>query len=253
MTGAANILGPEFVDALAQYGANVALMDVNSKRVHEVAEHVKEARGVETLSFALDVTDQQAVKDAVAEINKTLGNIDILVAAAATKTDNYFAESPDYPIEDWRRVLEVNLGGPFIAIEAVLPNFLRAGKGTIVNVASIYGVLGPDQRVYEGSDYLGGKINTPPPYSASKAGVVGLTRYYATTLASRGIRVNSISPGGVESGQNEEFMLRYSERIPLQRMANRTDLQGALIFLASDASSYITGQNLVVDGGLTAW
>jgi NAD(P)-dependent dehydrogenase (short-subunit alcohol dehydrogenase family) len=253
VTGAANILGPEFVDALAQYGANVALIDVNAERVNEVAKQIKEARGVESLAYALDVTDQEAVINAVADINKKLGNIDILVAAAAAKTDNYFTESPGYPLEDWKRVIDVNLGGPFIAAEAVLPNFLKAGKGTIVNIASIYGVVGPDQRVYEGSDYLGGKINTPPPYSASKAGVIGLTKYYATTLARHGIRVNSITPGGVESGQNEEFVRRYSERIPLQRMANRTELQGALLFLASDASSYITGQNIVVDGGLTAW
>jgi len=253
VAGAANILGPEFVDALAQFGANVAMMDINADRVQEVADRVGSARGVKTSAYGLDVTDQPAVERAVGDIYQQFGRIDILVAAAATKTDNYFTEFPGYPLEDWNRVIEVNLGGTFIVAQAVVPHFIKAKKGSIINISSIYGVVGPDQRVYEGSDYLGGPINTPPPYSASKAGVVGLTKYFATTLAQYGIRVNSITPGGVESGQNKEFVRRYSERIPMKRMADRTELQGALVFLASDASSYITGQNIVVDGGLTAW
>jgi len=253
IAGAANILGPEFVDALAQFGANIAVMDVNEERVKEVAEQVKNARGVETAAYTVDVTDQVEVEHAVENVLENFGKIDILVSAAATKTENYFAKFPGYPLDDWNRVIEVNLGGSFIMAQAVVPHFIEAGKGSIINISSIYGVVGPDQRVYEGSDYLGGQINTPPPYSASKAGVVGLTRYFATTLAQHGIRVNSITPGGVESGQNDEFIRRYSDRIPMGRMADRTELQGALVFLASDASSYITGQNIVVDGGLTAW
>jgi len=125
--------------------------------------------------------------------------------------------------------------------------------GSIVQTASIYGIMAPDDRIYEGSHYLGRQINTPAVYSASKAGVVGLTRYLAAYWAKHGIRVNTLTPGGVESGQNEEFKRRYSARVPMGRMARAEEMVAALVFLASEASSYVTGQNLIVDGGLQAW
>ena len=127
------------------------------------------------------------------------------------------------------------------------------GLGSIIQTASIYAVVGPDQRIYEGSLYEGRPINTPPVYSASKAGVVGLTKYLATYWGGKGVRVNTLTPGGVASGQNETFVGRYSARVPLGRMADSKEIATALVFLASDASSYITGQNLIVDGGLSAW
>jgi NAD(P)-dependent dehydrogenase (short-subunit alcohol dehydrogenase family) len=127
------------------------------------------------------------------------------------------------------------------------------GRGSIIQTASIYGILAPDKRIYEGSEYNGRAINTPPVYSASKAGVVGLTRYLAAHWAEMGVRVNTLTPGGVETGQNDEFRRRYSARVPLGRMAQPNEMVGAVIFLASDASSYITGQNIIVDGGLSVW
>ena len=127
------------------------------------------------------------------------------------------------------------------------------GRGSIIQTASVYGVVGPDQRIYEGSEYLGRAINTPPVYSASKAGLIGLTKYFATYWGPHGVRVNTLTPGGVSSGQNAEFDRRYSARVPLGRMAVPDDLTGALVFLASDAAAYVNGQNLIVDGGLTAW
>jgi NAD(P)-dependent dehydrogenase (short-subunit alcohol dehydrogenase family) len=131
---------------------------------------------------------------------------------------------------------------------------LKQGRGgSIVQTASIYGVVAPDQRIYEGSSYLGGAINTPAVYSASKAAVVGLTKYLASYWGAHGIRVNTLTPGGVESGQNDVFSRKYSARVPLGRMAQANEMQSALLFLASDASSYMTGQNLVIDGGLTCW
>jgi NAD(P)-dependent dehydrogenase (short-subunit alcohol dehydrogenase family) len=253
LTGSANILGPEFADALAQFGAETALVDVNAERVSEVSAHIEKNRQVKSRAYVTDVSVEKDIKNATEQIIKEFGKIDILVAAAAAKPDGYFADQLDYPLDAWDRVMAVNLGGVFLAIKQVVPHFISRGGGTIVNISSIYGVVGPDMRIYEDSNYLGGAINTPPPYSASKAGVIGLTRYMATTLAKSGIRVNSITPGGVESGQNEEFVRRYSERIPMNRMADRTDLQGAVVYLASEASSYVTGQNLVVDGGMTAW
>ena len=126
-------------------------------------------------------------------------------------------------------------------------------QGSIINTLSIYGIVAPDQRIYEGSSYEGRAINTPAVYSASKAALLGLTRYLATYWAERGVRVNALTPGGVFSGQNETFVRRYSARVPMGRMAEREEMCGALVFLASRASSYVTGQNIVVDGGLSAW
>jgi NAD(P)-dependent dehydrogenase (short-subunit alcohol dehydrogenase family) len=137
--------------------------------------------------------------------------------------------------------------------QAVGRRMLAQGGGSIVQTASIYGLVGPDARIYEGSDYLGGPINTPAVYAASKAAVVGLTKWLATHWAKDGIRVNCLVPGGVSSGQNSAFSVKYSSRVPLGRMARDEEMVPALLYLASDASSYVTGQVLAVDGGWTAW
>ena len=135
-----------------------------------------------------------------------------------------------------------------------LPRFDHQGQGgSVIQTASTYGIVGPDFRIYEGSSYLDHEITTPAVYSASKAAVCGLTRYLATYWAKEGIRVNTLVPGGIESGQNEKFIENYGARTPLGRMASADEMVGAVVFLASDASSYMTGQMLVVDGGWTAW
>ena len=148
----------------------------------------------------------------------------------------------------------MNLDGMFLAAQAFGKQMIKQKLGgSVIQTSSIYGTVAPDQRIYEGSEYMGYKINTPVVYSASKAGVLGLTKYLASYWADHKIRVNAISPGGVSSGQNEEFKLKYSGRVPLGRMADSMDMVGAVLYLASDASSYVTGQNLIVDGGLTCW
>ena len=182
--------------------------------------------------------------------------IDILVNNAATKTSDvpaFFASFEDYALETWSEVMSVNVDGMFLMAQAVGKHMVSSGGGTIVQVASIYGLVGPDQRIYEGSNYLGGPINTPAVYSASKAAVVGLTKWLSTYWADKGIRVNCIVPGGVSSGQNEVFENNYSSRVPMGRMAREDELVPALIYLSSDASSYVTGHVLSVDGGWTAW
>jgi NAD(P)-dependent dehydrogenase (short-subunit alcohol dehydrogenase family) len=141
----------------------------------------------------------------------------------------------------------------FLVAQAIGSAMAARGAGSIIQTASIYGLLAPDQRIYEGSEYNGRPINTPAVYTASKAGVIGLTRHLATYWGPRGVRVNTLTPGGVSSGQNNTFSQRYSARIPLGRMAEADDLVGAAVFLASDASRYVTGQNLIIDGGLSAW
>ena len=184
----------------------------------------------------------------MAAIAKRFGRLDILVNNAAGKSDHFFSDIEQLPLADWEAVLKVNLTGPFLCTKAAIPLLRASGHGSIVNIASIYGVTSPDPRVYEGT-----KIQTPPVYPASKGGLLALTRYTAVYHARDGIRCNAITPGGVEAGQERSFIERYSARTPLGRMARADELAGALIYLASDASSYVTGHNLVVDGGWTAW
>lgn len=184
------------------------------------------------------------------------GIVDVLHNNAASKSRDvraFFAPFEDYALETWRDVMSVNIDGMFLMAQRVGRDMLARNQGTIIQTASIYGLVGPDDSIYEGSDYLGGAINTPAVYAASKAAVIGLTRYLATHWARHGIRVNCLVPGGVESGQNSEFSHRYSARVPMGRMAREEEMVPAALYLASDASSYVTGQVLAVDGGWTAW
>ena len=209
------------------------------------------------LVSACDVSNPTEVNNLVRNVVKEFDTIQILINNAATKSDNledFFAPFEDYSLREWRRIMSVNLDGMFLAAQAFGKQMIKQKLGgSVIQTSSIYGTVAPDQRIYEGSKYMGYKINTPAVYSASKAGVLGLTKYLASYWADHKIRVNAISPGGVSSGQNEEFKFKYSRRVPLGRMADSMDMVGAVLYLASDASSYVTGQNLIVDGGLTCW
>jgi len=256
VTGALGVLGKTFCRALAAHGAAVAVVDLDEASCARFAEEIQKEFGRPCIGVGCDVADQTMVRAAVDQCIKHLGGLHVLHNNAATKTGDvraFFAPFEDYSLDTWREVMRVNVDGMFLMAQAAGAHMAANGGGSIVQTSSIYGVVAPDQRIYEGSDYLGGPINTPAVYSTSKAAVLGLTRHLATYWASAGIRVNSLTPGGVASGQNNEFARRYSARVPLGRMAAPNDLVGALIFLASDASSYVTGQNFIVDGGLTVW
>ena len=227
VTGGASGIGAGIAARLAAEGARVSLWDRDAGALQNAdAPH----------KVALDVTDADAVHRAAEATAAMLGKIDILVASAGITGPNH--PTWEYPVFEWDRVIDVNLKGVFYCNRAVVPFMLRNGYGRIVNIASIAGKEGNPNA---------------SAYSASKAGVIGLTRHLATYWAERAVRVNTLTPGGVSSGQNNEFSRRYSARIPLGRMAEADDLVGAAVFLASDASRYVTGQNLVVDGGLSAW
>lgn len=256
ITGASGILGRHFSAGLAEAGAAVALFDIGAEAVCDQAEELSLRYGIKVKGYVCDVSYPVSVRDAVAQVVAEFGRIDVLHNNAAGKPDDlnaFLAPFEEYSYDQWRKIMAVNLDGMFLMAQAVGKQMLRQGGGSIIQTSSIYGLLGPDQRIYEGSEYLGRQINSPGVYAASKAGIIGLTRYLATYWADKGIRVNAIAPGGTESGQNEEFMRRYSARIPLGRMARAHEMVGALLYLASDASSYMTGQTIVVDGGLTAW
>lgn len=256
VTGGVGTLGQRFCAGLADFGACVAVIDLDEAKATEFAGELTETFSVPCLGVGCDVANPTSVEAMVIRVENELGPVDILHNNAASKggdLNKFFISAEDFPLEVWREVMAVNLDGMFLIAQAIGKRMAARGKGSIIQTASIYGALGPDQRIYEGSEYMGRAINTPPVYSTSKAGVIGMTKHLATYWAAKGVRVNTLTPGGVESGQNDVFTCRYSNRVPLERMARADEMVGALIFLASDASSYITGQNIIVDGGLSAW
>lgn len=255
LTGGAGILGTRMAHALVAHGARVAVVDCDGARAVGVAAEVCAAGGGEEVArgYACDITSRTALEALRGRVEDDLGMVEVLINNAATKSPRFFEPFESFPEEDWDLVMGVNLKGVMLGCQVFGAPMAERGQGSIINTLSIYGIVAPDQRIYEGSLYEGRPINTPAVYSASKAGVWGLTQYLASYWGQRGVRVNAITPGGVASGQNDTFMQRYSARVPLGRMAERDEMCGAVVFLASDAASYVTGHNLVVDGGLTTW
>jgi len=258
ITGGAGFLGKHYCQSLAEFGAHVVIADIEGAAAIEIARQVSEESGVEAFAHATDVSDPNSVKDLVAATTEKFDRIDILVnnAALDPKFDSghigeHTNRFEDFPFDMWQQALDVNLTGMYLCAQAVSAPMLEANRGLIVNVSSTYGMVGPDQRLYEREDEP--VQYKPVTYTVTKAAVLGLTRYLATYFRNTGIRVNTLTPGGVFAGHDEEFVHRYSDKTILGRMADPDEMSGALLFLVSDASSYMTGANLVVDGGWTAW
>jgi NAD(P)-dependent dehydrogenase (short-subunit alcohol dehydrogenase family) len=256
VTGGAGILGRWFCAALADHGAQVAVVDRDADACARFAAELSQVFKIPARGYGVDLADPAAIAPLADRIEAEMGPAHILHNNAATKgrsLDAFFETTEAFDPEVWREIMAVNLDGAFFVAREFGGRMARRGAGSIIQTASIYGIMGPDQRIYEGSEYMGRAINTPAVYSASKAGIVGLTKYLATLWGPQGVRVNTLTPGGVSSGQNAVFDARYSARVPLGRMAQADDIGGALVFLASDAARYVTGQNIIVDGGLSAW
>jgi len=255
LTGAAGLLGRRYATALVEAGARVVLADIRGGAVKDVAAGFDAAAA---LAIEADVADPQSVRAMVARAHEVFGRVDVLVnnAALDPKFDRgaaaeHAATFETFPIEAWQAAIAVNLTGMFLCAQAVAPGMLAHGRGVIINVGSIYGMVGPDQRLYESAG--AGPVFKPVTYSVTKSAVYGLTRYLAAYWAGKNLRVNALTLGGVEHEQEPAFVERYGARVPLGRMARPDEYCGALVFLASDAASYMTGANLVVDGGFTAW
>lgn len=260
VTGGAGLLGAEFCRTLAEAGAAVAVVDLNAVRTQQVAAELA-GSGYRALPLAVDITQPESVAGMVAAVLAEFGRLDILVNSAALdpKFDPEAAAKgiapgafEDYPLDQWNSALNVNLTGTFLVTQACVRQMLaQGGKGSVVNICSTYGLNGPDQRIYIKD---GARVAFKPVYyTVTKAGVLGFTRYLAAYYAGTAIRVNALTPGGVFNNHEEYFVKNYSAKTILGRMADRDEMNGALLFLASDASSYMTGNNLVVDGGWTAW
>jgi NAD(P)-dependent dehydrogenase (short-subunit alcohol dehydrogenase family) len=255
VTGACGLIGQKHCEALALAGAHVVVADLHLDKARDVAAGLP---GAIHLPLAVDVTSPESLAAARDEIIKNFGHIDVLVNNAAI---NDMFENPalaadlskfeNFPVETFRQVLEVNVTGLFLAAQVFGTPMAEQGHGSIINVASTYGIVGPDQSIYR-NEAGEQTFYKSPSYPTTKGAVVNFTRYLAAYWGAKGVRVNTLSPGGVENSQDAFFIKQYSAKTPLGRMAAPTDYQGAVVFLASDASAYMTGANLVVDGGWTA-
>lgn len=256
VTGGLGHLGGHYIRAVLERGGRVASIDISAPDAPG-NPHL-EADPSKVLLVQADVSDKAALQSARSKIEKDLGPITGLVnnAALDAPPDADAAENgpfETYPEASWDRVMEVNAKGVFLTCQVFAPAMAERGRGSVVNISSIYGVVSPDQRLYEYRRNAGETFFKPIAYSASKSAILNMTRYLATYWGPQGIRVNTLSLGGVQTDQDERFVRAYEERVPLQRMATPDDYVGALIFLLSEAGRYVTGANLVIDGGWTAW
>jgi len=260
VTGGAGLLGVEFSRALAEAGAAVVVADLAQETAEKTAQALDDS-GHQAVSFGLDVTRIESARELVSATLSKFGRLDILVNSAALdpKFDPDAAAKgitpgsfEDYPLEQWTAALNVNLTGIFLVTQACVQPMLEQGKkGSIINICSTYGLNGPDQRIYIKD---GVRVAYKPVYyTTTKAGVMGFTKYLAAYYAGTDIRVNALTPGGVFNNHEDYFVKNYSAKTIMGRMAKKDEMNGALLFLASDASSYMTGNNVVVDGGWTAW
>jgi NAD(P)-dependent dehydrogenase (short-subunit alcohol dehydrogenase family) len=260
VTGGVGLLGAEFCRTLAEAGAAVVIVDMNDSASQAVTDSLTKS-GYKALAVPTDITQPDSVNALVEKTLSAFGRLDILVNSAALdpKFDPDAIKKgitpgafEDYPLDLWNSALNVNLTGTFLMTQACVKPMIEQGKkGSIINICSTYGLNGPDQRIYikEGKRVA----FKPVYYTVTKAGVMGFTKYLAAYYAGTNIRVNALTPGGVFNNHEEYFVKNYSAKTILGRMANKDEMNGALLFLACDASSYMTGNNVVVDGGWTAW
>jgi NAD(P)-dependent dehydrogenase (short-subunit alcohol dehydrogenase family) len=255
VTGGLGLLGKHHCHALAEAGANVIVCDLDESECANFAATLS----VLSLGISVDITNKKSVQDLRRKVLSNYGKIDILVnnAALNDKFEDPLSVLEDskfenYPVEMFRKSLNVNVTGMFLCSQVIGSEMAMKGYGSIINVASTYGIVAPDQSIYKNEN---GEqtFYKSAAYPVTKGAVISFTRFLATYWANKGVRVNTLSPGGVQDNQEEFFVKNYSNKTPLGRMARPTDYKGALVFLASDASSYMTGANLIVDGGWTAW
>ena len=250
LIGATGLLGREYSELLSEAGANVVLADLNFSDCKKFESTLRKKFDVNPLSVKVDITKKKSITEMVKKVMKYYSKIDILINNAI------FPEGPkersvgfeNFSLSVWNKVLSVNLTGVFLCCQEVGKVMVKQKRGNIINISSIYGLTGADQRIYGKSE-----LNSSPAYAVTKSGILNLTRYLASYWYDKGIRVNTLSLGGVKNNQDSIFIKNYSYKTMIGRMANKDDYSGSILFLASNASLYMTGSNLVVDGGWSAW
>jgi NAD(P)-dependent dehydrogenase (short-subunit alcohol dehydrogenase family) len=260
ITGGAGLLGRGHAGVLARAGASVVLVDLDAARIAAAAKEIAASTGARVEGFGADISSADAVRRLASDVLAAVGPVDILINNAANNPrvepggQAAFSRFETFSLAQWQDDVAVGLTGAFLCSQAFGPGMAERGRGVIVNVASDLAVIAPDQRLYRQPGVADASQPVKPvTYSVVKTGLIGLTRYLSTYWADRGVRVNAISPGGVENGQPAEFLSKISALIPLGRMARPDEYEGAILFLCSDASSYMTGANLVIDGGRSTW
>jgi NAD(P)-dependent dehydrogenase (short-subunit alcohol dehydrogenase family) len=261
ITGATGLLGRKHAEVVACYGGIPILLDLSQQAVDELANELNDKYKVDAVGFTVNITDEEAIEDNVKQLVKKFGKIDGLVNNAANNPkvedseEVNFSRLENFPLDIWDDDIAVGLTGSFLCAKhygfAISKNI---NGGSIVNISSDLGLIAPDQRLYSKEGVANDRQNVKPvTYSVVKTGLIGLTRYLATYWADKNVRCNAMCPGGVENGQSEEFLKEVNTRIPMERMANVGEYQGALLWMLSDASSYLNGAIIPIDGGRTAW
>lgn len=262
ITGGAGLLGVKHAEAVAEAGGSPVIADLDAGRAAGAAQALRERYGVDSLGVEVDVTERASIEQLLKTVLDHYGRIDILINNAANNpkvektggAEMEWSRFENFSLQAWERDLVVGLTGVFLCCQVIGTAMAERGQGVILNIASDLAVIAPDQRIYRKPGLPEDQQPVKPvTYSVVKSGMVGLTRYLATYWAGRNVRVNSISPGGVYNGQPDEFVEKLTALIPMGRMANVDEYKGAILFLISDASSYMTGGNLVIEGGRTVW
>ena len=261
ITGGAGLLGERHAEALAEFGCVTVLLDTNKQKANRVADRMFRTYGIEALAYECDITQKSVLEDVETDIIKRFGGVDILInnAAVDAKVDNEGAGIPfsrleTFTLEQWNTEIAVGLTGSFLCAQVFGSQMVKKGKGVIINISSDLGVISPDQRIYRKKGLLEeGQPVKPVTYSVIKHGIIGLTKYLSTYWADKGVRANALCPAGVYNNQPEEFVRKISKLVPLGRMATQDEYKAAIVFLASDASSYMNGATLVIDGGRSIW
>ena len=260
ITGGTGLLGRQYADTLASAGANIILTDIHQEKCEEFAKILQKKYNNKMIGIKADFVKAQEIKELIQKVEQEFGKVNVLINNAAfncpaEEGGNNFLDFTEYPLELWQKSIDINLTGMFIITQETIKLMKKNNiQGSIINISSTYGIVAPDQSIYESIRHPENKKRfiKPVDYPTTKSGVLNFTRYLAALYGKDGIRVNSLIPGGVFYNQDEEFVKEYSKRTPLNKMADKTDYNGAILFLSSDASKYMTGANLIVDGGWTA-
>jgi NAD(P)-dependent dehydrogenase (short-subunit alcohol dehydrogenase family) len=248
LIGGTGLIGAAFARGLAEFGARVVVCDIDQRRCEALAGELEKEYRVPCLGSQVNVVSRVEVEGLLDKTLQQFGAVHILINSAQNKTASFFERFESYPDGDLDGILDVNLKAVHLACQVIGGQMVKQGGGSIINLASTYAVVAPNQEIYENT-----RMGCPAAYSASKGGVIALTRYLATYWARHNVRVNSLCPHGVYNNHEETFVRNFSSRSPMGRMSTADEVVGAMLFLASDASSYVTGHNLMVDGGWTAW